>query len=155
MSQIAASVGLLLAVTFPPALESSVPKEVSACMRDYGRSLTVTGKLNPFYLRGDFDGDGQVDHAIAVSAHKAAGVLVCSSRGRRFLLGAGSSFNDMTDLNFDGWTVHPRATPVERGVGESTIPRLKGDAMLLVWTETASGLVLWDGTRFVWYQQGD
>jgi hypothetical protein len=38
------------------------------------------------------------------------------------------------------------------GVGRP--PALSGDAFVLEW-ESGSGIVYWNGTKFIWYQQGD
>jgi hypothetical protein len=61
------------------------------------------------------------------------------------------------DDNFDWmdvWHVYPKG-PVHRGAGEKTIPTLLGEALLVERSESASGLIYWNGTRYMWYQQGD
>ena len=85
----------------------------------------------------------------------AQGVIVCRSGGSSpIALGAGIPFNQMKDLDFTSWRIHPKAIPVARGVGAGQPPVLSGDALLLEW-ESGSGIVYWNGRRFVWYQQGD
>ena len=81
--------------------------------------------------------------------------MICRSGVAPQVLGAGTEFHKMTDLNFDAWQVHPKTTPVEKGVGERALPILRGDAILIIWEESASALIYWNGNRFAWYQQGD
>jgi hypothetical protein len=40
-----------------------------------------------------------------------------------------------------------------KGNGEP--PELKGDAIMAIKTESASGLIYWNGSKFEWCQQGD
>ena len=72
------------------------------------------------------------------------------------ILGAGRAIgNDGDDFRWmDAWHVHLRGT-VSRGADGKAPPVLKGDALVLIKTEAASGLVYWDGARYAWYQQGD
>lgn len=84
------------------------------------------------------------------------GIMICRSVGvKPTVLGAGIEFNQMKDLNFNAWQVHPKSRRVQAGIGEGKAPTLIGDAILIEWEESASALVYWDGGRFVWYQQGD
>jgi hypothetical protein len=136
--------------------EYNVPPEVSKCLKAVGSGYTISGKINPFYLRGDFDGDGKPDYAVLVRNGDQQGVVLCLNGARNpTLLGAGSAFNKMKDLNFNAWQVHPRAHRVQRGVEERKPLVLLGDAILLEWEESASAIVYWNGKHFVWYQQGD
>ena len=54
----------------------------------------------------------------------------------------------------DAWYVYDRGK-VEQGAFEEAPPTLKGDALMVINTESASGLIYWDGDAFAWYQQGD
>ena len=136
--------------------EYNVPDEVSRCTKTLGSGYTISGRINPFYLRGDFDGSGKEGYAVLVRSADQQGVMLCrGGTAKPVVLGAGTEFNKMKDLNFGAWQVHPKDRPVERGVGEGKPPALLGDAILLEWEETASAVVYWNGKRFVWYQQGD
>src|SRR5215469_13282182 len=46
--------------------EYNVPSEVDACIKKVP-GLSISGQINPFYLSGDFDGDGKLDFAIQVT----------------------------------------------------------------------------------------
>ena len=136
--------------------EYNVPNEVAKCLKALGSGCAISGRINPFYLRGDFDGDGKPDYAVLVRNGDQQGVMICrNSAAKPTLLGAGAGFHQMKDLNFNAWQVHPKARPVERGVEEGKPPALLGDAILLEWEESASAIVYWNGKQFVWYQQGD
>jgi hypothetical protein len=135
----------------------NIPKEVRGCLTSAGSRYRVSGRINPFYLRGDFRGDGKIDVAILLTAIATGekGVVVCGTGfAKSILLGAGSSFHQMKDLGFDAWHVHPKG-PVRQGAEAGAPPVLRGEALLLEWSESASGLVYWDGKTFRWYQQGD
>jgi hypothetical protein len=136
--------------------EYNVPQEVTRCMKSLGTAYEISGKINPFYLRGDFDGDGSSDYAVLIRKDSQQGVMICRrAAAKPTVLGAGAEFNQMKDLDFNAWQVHPKGRRVERGVGEGKAPTLIGDAILIEWEESASALIYWDGKRFIWYQQGD
>ncbi|HEY6931441.1 MAG TPA: energy transducer TonB [Thermoanaerobaculia bacterium] len=131
------------------------PGEVARCITALGSEYRIATRLNPFYLHGDFDGDGRTDYAVLVARGEENGILICRAGGAKpIVLGAGRPLNDVRNLNFDAWMIYPRA-PVQRGVGEGSPPTLRGDAIEVVWSETASALLYWNGSRFQWYQQGD
>jgi hypothetical protein len=44
---------------------------------------------------------------------------------------------------------------VQRGADETAPPTLKGDALMVIKTESASALIYWNGRGYSWYQQGD
>lgn len=150
------------------ASTEDLPFEVSSSLPDYvvqrlsARSLqgfVLTARLNPYYLQGDFDGDGRRDTALLIK-NKVSGkigiAVLQSSRPEPFILGAGTSTGGGGD-NFnwmDAWQVQLRG-PVGQGADETPPPRLKGDALLVIKTESASALLYWTGSKYEWYQQGD
>ena len=138
------------------ALLFGVPPEIHKCLKLVASRYQLNDRSNPFYLRGDFDGDGKPDHAVLITNTKEErGIAVCRTVGTKpEILGAGSVFHQMADLTFGVWRVFAKGL-VERGVEAGPPPLLRGDALLLIWPESASGLVYWDGRAFRWYQQGD
>lgn len=132
----------------PFALASSLPPQVVAAFGRFPDSskYSFAAHLNPFYLHGDFNGDGKPDTAILVK-HKASGkigVAILHGEGGISVLGAGRDFgNGGDDWNWmDAWRVERRKDG-------------RGDALLVMKTESASGLVEWRGRGYRWRQQGD
>ena len=113
----------------------------------------------PLFLRADFNGDGKADTAIWVRQKRTRKVgiaVIHSGTNAVFFLGAGSTIGNGGD-NFDWmdyWQVYPKGK-VGKGSGETKIVRLQGDALLVGRKESASGLLYWNGKRYLWYQQGD
>jgi len=132
----------------PFALASSLSPDVVAALArfpDKDKYLLVA-TLNPFYLHGDFNGDGKPDTAILVK-HKVSGkigVALIHGAGGIVVLGAGRDFGHGGDdwAWMDAWRVARRKDG-------------RGDALLVMKTESASGLVSWDGRAYRWRQQGD
>lgn len=142
----------------------NIPDEILKTVqgKQFASSYDIDGTMNPFYLRGDFDADGKPDYAIWVKskAGSKTGIAIWLSSKRDFVvLGAGVPFKAAasveTNLNFlNTWQVYGKR-PVERGVESSQPPHLREEAILVGKTESASGLIYWDGSHFRWYQQGD
>lgn len=121
----------------------------------------INKDLNPFYLRGDFDGDKKMDYALAVVEIKTEkkGILIYHSGTKmHFTLGAGKLIRDgyeRDDMNWmDAWQVYDKKD-VGLGVGETKTLKLKGEAIYADKLESSSGLIYWDGKEYRWYQQGD
>lgn len=145
-------------------LEENVPDDVGMRLLfgPFSEAYSISLRMNPFYLRGDFDGDGKPDYAVLVESKKnhSKGIAVClTSQAKTIVLGAGHPFSfasgPETDFTFiDTWQVY-RRKPVERGVDSGPPPKLIGEALLVGKRESASGLIYWTGKSFRWYQQGD
>lgn len=142
-------------------LRSSLLPSLLNALEDeaFARRYTPVAHLNPFYLHGDFNGDGRLDTAILIrnSATGKIGIAILHAGAKSIIvLGAGRKFgNGGDDFRWmDAWHVYPKA-PVQRGADETDPPKLKGDALMVIKTESASGLIYWNGKRYRWYQQGD
>ena len=122
--------------------------------------LTLSCRLNPSVIKGDFDGDGRLDYAVLVTqkSSKKRGFLIAFASGRSVVAGAGTLVSYGTtayaDLNFDHWELHRKSQPVESAEDQEPLS-LHADALLVSYHETASGLFYWDGKKIRWYQQGD
>jgi hypothetical protein len=115
--------------------------------------------INPFYLEGDFNGDGQIDIAVLIEEKQTSyrGILICHGLTKKyFVLGAGINFGNGDDHFgwMDIWKVY-REKKVEVGVGETQPITLKSDAIWVEKSESASAIIYWTGQNFKWYQQGD
>lgn len=116
-------------------------------------------RLNPYYLRGDFNGDGRPDFAVLIErlADKKQGIAIFHYGEKTIrVIGAGKVFGNGDDdfAWMDAWQVYPKGK-VEQGVEEAPPPKLLGEALLVEKSESASTLIHWNGKRYVWYQQGD
>ena len=120
-------------------------------------NYTLSTRLNPYYVQGDFDGDRKTDTAVLVieKASGKHGIVFILDRGIE-IVGAGRTIgNGGDDLSWmDAWYVFEK-DKVEQGAFDEAPPTLKGDAVMAIKTESASGLIYWKGSGFAWYQQGD
>ncbi len=110
-------------------------------------------RVNPFFQRGDFDGDGQSDIAILVR-HKATGkvgiAFVHRATRAVHVVGAGTPLgNGGDDFTWLGvWHVEDAGALKE-------VPGFRGEVLYVEKPESAGGLIYWDGARYQWVQRGD
>lgn len=113
--------------------------------------------IKPCHLEGDFDGDGKQDRAVLIrNTDYAYGILITLATKSSFVLGAGECFGN-GGCHFDWmnrWSVVKNAK-IQQGATEKLPPKAKGDYLLLEKLNSASGLAYWNGSQFMWYQQGD
>ena len=124
-----------------------------------GKEYDLSFRIDPSYLEGDFNGDGKMDVAVLVkerSTGKFGIAIVDSTTGKVTILGAGIGIgNGGDDFEWmDSWQVYSK-TPDAHAAGEASVPRLRGDALLVEKSEAASALIYWNGKRYLWSQQGD
>ncbi|MCE5306443.1 MAG: hypothetical protein LLG20_02270 [Acidobacteriales bacterium] len=138
------------------------PDQIAECLKSpVSSSVEVDLETNPYYLRGDFDGDGRVDYAVAVRGRKTKrnGVLVCAGNRKVFILGADQPlkppFSDMPGDNFlaPNWAVYSKAETEALRAFTSNVPvipgKLYGESLAMIW-EDGIALILWDGRAFRW-----
>ncbi len=130
----------------------NIPSLARKVFNDSGlyNKYEFTYHLNPFYLRGDFNGDSKPDIAILIKETKTKkiGILVIHSDSRHFfILGAGSKIgNGGDDFRWLGvWTIR---TNIEE-------KNQKGEGIYVEKPESAGGLIYWTGDQYVWRQRGD
>ena len=119
--------------------------------------IEISGAINPFYQRGDFDGDGKADLAILVRDKTSGkiGILMLHRAGKPVLLGAGQPFgNGGDDFSWiDQWSVDDSASNAQRpGAPSASEP---ADALRVAKEGTASAMIRYRNHRYVWRQQGD
>lgn len=143
--------------------ESNLPDELEFFYQqgDIMKLYSLRTDLNPFYLRGDFDGDKKLDYAISIIEKKTnkKGILIFHMRTKtHYIVGAGNFLRNKskTDDYFwmDAWKVYTGKN-VKIGIGETQKITIKGEAILVIKTESSSGLLYWTGKEYDWYQQGD
>jgi hypothetical protein len=153
---------LTLITTFVWGQSPYLPKELNNFYNQekIRSSFEVNTGINPFYLRGDFDGDKKADYALAVIEQKTGkkGIIIFHPISKNyFVIGAGKELSTRPGDDYgwmNAWEVYDRKEP-ELGVGEVRRIKLKSEAMLVHKLESSSGLIYWDGKKYQWYQQGD
>jgi hypothetical protein len=123
------------------------------------KNYEVAHHPDPFYLSGDFNGDGKIDVAVLVkqrSTEKLGIAIIHGVTSKVTILGAGTAIgNGGDDFEWmDSWQLYvkPRAA---KEPGGTNVPHLRGDALLVSKSEAASALIYWNGKRYVWLQRGD
>ena len=127
--------------------------------KEISKKYDYAFNINPMYLLGDFDGDNSPDVAIVVrekSSSKLGIIVIHYASKEFFVVGAGQKIgNGGDDFKWmSNWSVK-RKGKVGQGAGGGTPPELKVEALLVEKAESASGIIYWDGKKYVWYQQGD
>ena len=139
---------------------TSTPGRLDECRRRL--ISTVSGwnfyvGVNPFYLRGDFDGDNRVDYVAQIVPEErrtevcpdCSGVLFCMGSGAMDVLGSKlASLGSSVD--------HPYAIGSKWGVVSATDSRVAwlkadGEVVLVVWEDTVSAIYLKD-SRYRWHE---
>jgi hypothetical protein len=120
------------------------------------KKYELSHRINPFCLRGDFNGDGKIDVAVLVkqsSTGKIGIAIINAATDKVTILGAGTAIgNGSDDFEWmDSWEVYAK----DRMASGTSVPKLRGDALLVSKNEAASALIYWNGKRYVWLQQGD
>jgi hypothetical protein len=156
------------AITQPEAASSAAPR-VTADPPDIrkvidraiangslAKKYELSHRVNPFYLRGDFNGDGKIDIAVLVkqrSTGKIGIAIINGATEKVTVLGAGTGIgNGGDDFEWmDSWEMYSK----DRMANGTSGPKLRGAALLVSKSEAASALIYWNGRRYVWRQQGD
>ncbi len=140
---------------------SSLPPEVRDAFEKspQAKRYQLSAHINPFYLHGDFNGDGRWDTALLIKERFSGknGIAIYHGKSNRLIIvGAGQDWGNGSDdfPGLDAWQVFHRG-PVGKGANGKAPPKLRGDALMVIKTESASALIYWNGTRYAWYQQGD
>jgi hypothetical protein len=120
------------------------------------KKYELSYRMNPSYLRGDFDGDGKIEVAVLVkerSTEKIGIAIINGATDKVTILGAGTAIgNGGDDFEWmDSWEIYSK----DRITSGTSDPKLRGDALLVSKSEAASALIYWNGKRYVWRQQGD
>lgn len=123
------------------------------------KQYKLSSKINPFYLRGDFNGDKKTDIAILVEdirTNKIGIAIFHYGESRSFIVSAGKKIgNGGDDFEWmDIWNVY-RNQPIRQGAGEGKPPVINAEALDVGKSQSASAIIYWNGKNYEWYQQGD
>jgi hypothetical protein len=134
------------------------PAAIDDCIKDkaFTDRFVIDFSTNPFYLRGDFNGDGKMRYAFAIrdKRRRSLGLAVCDgSTGALTLLGqvAGEKFSDMEEDNFisQDWEVYENSALKGLFLAMDEVPAAKGEVIAMIW-EDGVGLIYFDGKSYKW-----
>jgi hypothetical protein len=144
-----------------PGAIREVPDAVKKALTNgsLAKRYDLSFRVNPSYLEGDFNGDGKMDVAVLVkerSTGKLGIAIVHGTTEKVTILGAGIGIGNGGDdfAWMDSWQVYSK-TRAAHATGETAVPHLRADALLVEKSEAASALIYWNGKRYVWSQQGE
>lgn len=140
-----------ISLQLPPVAHDNVPAIVSSCLMTGGRGIEVDRRMNPFYLRGDFDGDGRPDFAVLVRndvSGKQGFTFCLSTRPKNpILVGAGTAVAMEGGRAVDHF-------PLIDVWGVAVLRGSRREALYLEKAEAGSGYFSWNGRGIVWTQLG-
>lgn len=149
-------------------LQQRLPDRALQAFKQHGLNgkYKFSNFINPFYLEADFNGDRRLDIAVAIedTATKKKGFIIFhGASGEYFIFGAGASFgNGGDDFKWmDIWKVNRNQaghdltfdSNSERSGSQKAI--LKNPGIDVIKSESAAGLIYWDGSKYKWAQAGD
>jgi hypothetical protein len=125
---------------------------------DSGAQYDISRHLPTYFVEGDFDGDTKKDIAVLVrrNADEKFGIAVFLRSGTKAkVMGAGTRFgNGGDDFRWlDTWSARgeddfPKKA---RGAWKGPMPKTKRDGLVVAKGGAPRGLIVYDGSKFVWY----
>ena len=123
--------------------------------------FTIYTKINPFYVAGDFNGDGRTDVAIWVTniRTKQRGIVIIHKDRSNSIavLGAGTN-TEGRGADYEGldwWSTIPKGAVLNTTYESRRKVQLRGDAISIGRLESSSVAVYWDGKKYSYYQLSD
>ena len=123
---------------------------------------------NPFFQRGDFNGDGNIDLAVLIReiSTDKMGILIIHFPSRdAFVIGAGVKYRGHDELPardilpvVDIWRVEHRERIQELSFDNSSEPKIvypSGEVLYFEKDTSAAGYIYWDGSAYRWIQTDD
>src|SRR5882724_12338511 len=105
-----------------------IPKMIDKAIANesFAKKYELSYRMNPFYLRGDFDGDGKIDVAVLVkerSTGKIGMAIINGATDKVTILGAGTAIgNGGDDFEWmDSWEIYSK----DRMASGTSIPKLR------------------------------
>ena len=121
-------------------------------------AIAVNARMNPFVLRGDFDGDGKGDLAVLIKnkdSKKEGIVFLFRQKSAPLVVGAGHALSNGGDdfAWLEVWQVEDKGT-LQHSYHEKSL-KLKADGIVVAKEGSASALIYIRNGKAVWQQQGD
>ena len=129
-----------------------------------GDRYSVIYQLYPYYLKGDFNGDGRRDVAIQIAESKSGKIGIAIFHTKKpqaisvpvSIFGAGNHFSGAGDdfkwVNI--WDIVDRKQASD-GSERKKIPTFEGDVISIRKRDSTGGLIYWDGKKYAWYKIKD
>lgn len=154
-----------------PTYHWMVPKAVRGCISTGQRlarePIQANWEVNPFYISGDFDGDGNADYAVAIKStmrDAGRGILVCAKSRPIAVLGSVSKLNVLRGESGDevislGWSRATRPeviaeldenNPRQHAAFRRRLLSIKGDLILMP-AEDRIGVIFHEAGSYHWY----
>lgn len=159
------TIGFILSA-FVAKGQSGIPEWVHERLKKLDNRYLVSDYIHPQFLEADFSGDRKTDLAVLVeekTTSKKGIAIFFRESDSVSVLGAGMDFGNGGD-NFAWaakWSVDNERTAYETtfnangDVDGGRQVRLKRPAIKIREEEGSGGLIYYDGTKFIWIQQGD
>jgi hypothetical protein len=122
---------------------------------------TIVYQMYPYYLHADFNGDGLRDVAIQVieKSSNKMGIAIFHAKKKQKLttyfaiISAGKTAGEVgDDLSWANlWNVQSKRATIE--LTSKKLPVLFGDAIFLEKRDSTSGLIYWNGEKYLWYKR--
>jgi hypothetical protein len=130
---------------------NGVPDDLRSCLHSHP-GLQFDGGINPYYIAGDFDGDGVTDFAVLVRGpnDKGAGIhhiLFCFGQGKTVLWDARTLAGSISSP-FTTWFLVRKQSKLL-----SVHPKITHDSLAILIGEEGGGLIYWDGHKLAWQQE--
>lgn len=115
--------------------------------------------INPFYLRGDFNGDGENDLAFWVreeASGKKGIIIIHSTLDSLYVFGAGRHFTDWDRIDTDTWNVISKGTIFDRlwrsepelGIEEGKPFQFENEAVSPTYIAKSSFAIYWKDGKY-------
>ncbi len=136
------------------------PVAIDACLAlvDIGEPFGLKTSINPYYLRGDFDGNKIMDYAFLIEskASKKNGVVICKDMRQTFIFGPLSKLSTpLSSFENDNFITHrwviatkeftkSNFDPTSRKIS----PDARGESVLFIFEGSRGVTIYWDGKKF-------
>jgi hypothetical protein len=151
------AIPLLLTLCLP--VSRSADEKISAALNTpkYRNLFVIERSVLPYYQRGDFDGDGRLDYAVAVRSKRSKRLGVAFILRKRVEI-VGADIAIVRDdpsvdpsVPLDSWRVLKRSELAQTYALQNAI----GDGLFVEEREAGSGILYRTDKRFEWLQLGD
>ena len=114
---------------------------------EFKKGYQVSYRLNPFYIRGDFNGDGKQDIAVLITNRRngKTGIAIFHNGDTsNYIIGAGKKYDKYSDnYNWiDVWSI---------GENDNSANGLRKPELIEVRkSESGGGIIRWNGRKYIW-----